>query len=109
MCWYYKDNVDNLYSRIIYLLNGCVLQDAEEGKFTHMVEKILEKAYKLQESCSHLFLDSNSVLFKSETQSIISSRHERITESERRTITSMSSVESFVSAQAEVSNINYFS
>ncbi|KFM71845.1 hypothetical protein X975_18793, partial [Stegodyphus mimosarum] len=24
------------------------LTDAEEGKFTHMLEKILEKAYKLQ-------------------------------------------------------------
>ncbi|XP_035227250.1 mitoguardin-like [Stegodyphus dumicola] len=84
------------------------LTDAEEGKFTHMLEKILEKAYKLQESCSHLFLDSNSVLFKSESQSVISSRHERVTESERKTMTSMSSVESFVSAQAEIADLDEF-
>lgn len=74
-----------------------------------MLEKILEKAYRLQQSCSQLFLDSNSVLFRSETQSIISSRHERVTESlDRRTITSVSSVESFVSAQAEVRFVFFF-
>ncbi|GFR33201.1 mitoguardin [Trichonephila clavata] len=84
------------------------LTDAEEGKFTHMLEKILEKAYRLQESCSQLFLDSNSVLFKSETQSVISSRHERITEPERKTVTSMSSIESFVSAQAEIADLADF-
>ncbi|XP_054718913.1 mitoguardin-like [Uloborus diversus] len=84
------------------------LTDAEEGKFTHMLEKILEKACKLQDSCSQLFLDSNSVLFKSETHSIVSSRHDRITESERRTICSMSSVESFVSAQAEIADLADF-
>lgn len=67
-----------------------------------MLEKILEKAYRLQQSCSQLFLDSSSVLFRSETQSIISSHHERVTESGRRTMTSVSSVDSFVSAQAEV-------
>ncbi|GIX78408.1 mitoguardin [Caerostris darwini] len=84
------------------------LTDAEEVKFTHMLENILEKAKRLQESCFELFLDSDSVLFKSETQSVISSRHEKITEHERRTIVSMSSVESFVSAQAEVADLAEF-
>ncbi|KAF8792676.1 Mitoguardin like protein [Argiope bruennichi] len=84
------------------------LADAEEVNFTHMLEKIVEKALDLQENCVHLFLDSNSVLFKSETQSVISSRHDRITEPERRTVTSMSSVESFVSAQAEIADLADF-
>ncbi|GFX08972.1 mitoguardin [Trichonephila clavipes] len=94
-----KEDIEDVSSELG--VKGICL-DAEEGKFTHMLEKILEKAYRLQESCSQLFLDSNSVLFKSETQSVISSRHERITEPERKTVTSMSSIESFVSAQAEV-------
>nr|XP_042902348.1 mitoguardin isoform X2 [Parasteatoda tepidariorum] len=84
------------------------LTDPEEGQFTHMLEKILEKAYKLQESCSHLFLDSNSVLFKSETQSVVSSRHERITESEKKTIKSISDVDSFVSAQDQIADLGDF-
>lgn len=82
------------------------LTDANEGKFTHMVEKILDQAYKIQEYCSHLFLSESSVLFKAE--SIASSRHDRYSESDKKTIVSMSSMESFVSAQAEVADLDDF-
>ncbi|GIY89606.1 mitoguardin [Caerostris extrusa] len=87
--------------------DALAVTNAEEGKFTHMLENILERAKGLQESCFELFLGSDSILFKSDTQSVISSHHERHAEHER-TIASMSSVDSFVSAQDEIADIADF-
>ncbi|GIX78410.1 mitoguardin [Caerostris darwini] len=87
--------------------DALAVTNAEEGKFTHMLENILERAKGLQESCFELFLGSDSILFKSDTQSVISSHQERHAEHER-TIASMSSVDSFVSAQDEIADIADF-
>lgn len=86
--------------------NILCLTDSEEGKFTHLLQKILDNAHNLQDYCSQLFLYENSVLFKSD--SVSSTCQEKLLETDWRTITSLSSADSFVSAQGEVADIRDF-
>ncbi|XP_023219603.1 mitoguardin 2-like [Centruroides sculpturatus] len=86
--------------------NVLCLTDSEEGKFTQLLQKILDNAHDLQENCTQLFLYENSVLFKSD--SVSSTYQEKILETDWRTMTSLSSADSFVSAQGEVADIRDF-
>ena len=63
------------------------------------MEDLLETSYALQERCERLFLHQSSVLFQDDNA--LSER--AAAELDRRTITSISSVDSFVSAQDMVS------
>jgi len=82
------------------------IPDAEKSSYNHLLEKILDKAYALQSDCEALFLHQNSVLFRDDAS--IASTVDRFLDVDRRTITSISSMDSFVSAQAEIADLREF-
>lgn len=82
------------------------IPDVEKSSYTHFLEKILDKAYALQEDCEALFLHQNSVLFQDDVS--IASTVDRFLDVEKRTITSIGSVDSFVSAEAEIADLREF-
>ncbi|GAB6021887.1 hypothetical protein CHUAL_006053 [Chamberlinius hualienensis] len=81
------------------------ISDSEKNSFNHLLEKILERSYNLQHICESLFLHQNSIIFRDDAS--VSSINDRFIE-DRRTIASMSSIESFVSAQTEVADLRDF-
>lgn len=79
------------------------ITNEEESEFSHHIQKLLETSYTLQNQCEQLFLSQASVLFRSE-----SSGTDRYMDLDRRTITSISSIESFVSAQDMIADLREF-
>lgn len=86
-------------------VNGTLaITNREESEFVHQVEDMLETSYALQERCERLFLHQSSVLFQDDNA--LSERAGA--ELDRRTITSISSVDSFVSAQDMIADLREF-
>ncbi|KAG7163544.1 Mitoguardin-like [Homarus americanus] len=67
---------------------GVALTSQEEAEFTALLQRVIDDAYTLQDQCEHLFLHQVAAdLF------------------ERRTLTSASSYESFVSASGDIADL----
>lgn len=98
---------DSLHAYQPSVLDGTLaITNREESEFTHQVEQLLETSYGLQEKCEHLFLHQTSVLFHDENVEL--DRKERLAEIDRRTVTSISSLDSFVSAQDMIADLREF-
>lgn len=82
------------------------MQSSEEVKFSQAIQQILQESFNLQNKCEQLFLNQGSVLYRSDSISTPSRDHRISSEYDRKTFTSMSSIDSFVSAQAEVTFLN---
>ncbi|XP_076030639.1 mitoguardin isoform X2 [Oratosquilla oratoria] len=91
---------------------GSALTSQEEAEFTALLQKVIEDSYNLQDQCEHLFLHQHSVLFRScSVTPVPSEAHGDASAGapyDRRTLTSISSVESFVSAQGDIANLAEF-
>lgn len=83
---------------------GVALTSQEEAEFTALLQRVIDDAYSLQDQCEHLFLHQHSVLFRSTSVTPVAS--EAACDSyERRTLTSASSYESFVSASGDIADL----
>ncbi|KAB7501720.1 Mitoguardin, partial [Armadillidium nasatum] len=82
--------------------HGLALPSQEAAEFTESLQKVIDNAYSLQDQCEHLFLHEHSVLFRSAD---ISPNLSEAGYGDRRTLTSFSSLESFVSAQGDIADL----
>ena len=84
------------------------LTSQEEAEFTQCLQRVIDDAYTLQDQCEHLFLHQHSVLFRSTsvTPTPVPSECTGAEASfDRRTLTSLSSVDSFVSCQGDIADL----
>ncbi|KAF2359483.1 Mitoguardin, partial [Trinorchestia longiramus] len=86
--------------------SALALTTQEEAEFVQSLQSVIDEAYALQDQCEHLFLHEHSVLFRGSTSpdrdhSLSSGSHLGA----RRTLTSASSLESFVSAQGDIADL----
>lgn len=86
------------------LTGGVALTSQDEAEFTALLQRVIDDAYSLQDQCEHLFLHQHSVLFRSSsvTPVVSEAAFEHL---ERRTLTSASSYESFVSASGDIADL----
>ncbi|XP_037790679.1 mitoguardin-like [Penaeus monodon] len=83
---------------------GVALTSQDEAEFTALLQRVIDDAYSLQDQCEHLFLHQHSVLFRSSSVTPVPS-DVAAEASERRTLTSASSYESFVSASGDIADL----
>ncbi|KAG1651949.1 Mitoguardin [Nymphon striatum] len=83
------------------------IPSTEEARFSKDIQDILQESCNLQRKCEQLFLNQGSVLYRSDSLSTVSRGH-TLSDYDRRTYTSMSSLDSFVSAQAEIADLSDF-
>ncbi|XP_042883722.1 mitoguardin-like [Penaeus japonicus] len=83
---------------------GVALTSQDEAEFTALLQRVIDDAYSLQDQCEHLFLHQHSVLFRSSSVTPVPSDI-AAEASERRTLTSASSYESFVSASGDIADL----
>ncbi|XP_069183978.1 mitoguardin isoform X2 [Procambarus clarkii] len=83
---------------------GVALTSQEEAEFTALLQRVIDDSYSLQDQCEHLFLHQHSVLFRSTSVTPVPSEVTCET-FDRRTITSASSYESFVSASGDIADL----
>ncbi|XP_068230216.1 mitoguardin-like [Palaemon carinicauda] len=86
---------------------GVALTSQEEAEFTALLQRVIDDAYSLQDQCEHLFLHQHSVLFRSSSVTPVPSDIQGEAY-ERRTLTSASSYESFVSASGDIADLRDF-
>ncbi|XP_071542074.1 mitoguardin [Panulirus ornatus] len=83
---------------------GVALTSQEEAEFTALLQRVIDDAYSLQDQCEHLFLHQHSVLFRSSSATPVPSEA-TFEMYDRRTLTSASSYESFVSATGDIADL----
>lgn len=92
--------------------NALAVMSPEEAEFCHEIQKLLDAAYQLQDSCDYLFLDQRSVLFRTESvdskQTQTSKQTHNSNMSETSVETEQSTAESFASAQDMVADLREF-
>ncbi|KAK3888964.1 hypothetical protein Pcinc_007030, partial [Petrolisthes cinctipes] len=74
-------------------IGGVALTSQDEAEFTALLQRVIDDAYTLQDQCEHLFL--HQFLQRQQLGEAL----------ERRTITSVSSYESFVSASGDIADL----
>uniref|UniRef100_A0A6A7G9H4 Mitoguardin-like n=1 Tax=Hirondellea gigas TaxID=1518452 RepID=A0A6A7G9H4_9CRUS len=87
------------------------LTTQEDAEFVRSLQGVIEGVYLLQDKCEHLFLHQHSVLFRGSSPEKSFSEYSGVHESSlpgggrHRTLTSASSLESFVSAQGDIADL----
>ncbi|KAA0198302.1 hypothetical protein HAZT_HAZT007395 [Hyalella azteca] len=101
----FEDALDG-YSRSSHN-HTLALTTHDEAEFIQSLQAVIDDAYSLQDRCEHLFLHEHSVLFRCPSSPDRDASHASGGghSGARRTLTSASSMESFVSAQGDIADL----